>query len=81
MVGNNDNETYGIADWFPPWYDDGESMLRYIAGVKDVAMSDEDGDHDIVWQIGIIIMMRQLEHDIEAAKSINRVQFDDELES
>jgi len=67
----DDDETYSIVDWIAPWVDGGERLLSYIYGIKEIAEDNSDGrnDHDVVWQIGMIMLCRQLEFDIAGARA------------
>jgi hypothetical protein len=64
----HDDDSYQITDWVAPWVDGGERLSAYIYGIKEVAEDDNEGDHDLVWQIGMVMMCRQLENDILMAK-------------
>ena len=60
----SDDDRYSIADWVPPWLDNGEALLSVILGAREL-------DNPLSWQIICSLLKRQLEIDLRIAKEVN----------
>lgn len=61
---NSDDERYRIADWTPPWLDNGASLLQVVQLAQKL-------DNPLSWQIVCSLLKRQMEIDLKIAREVN----------
>lgn len=70
---DGDEENVRIANWTPPWLDNGARLREIVDGLIDL-------DDPLSWQIMCLLLARTLENDIAIAAEVNRFVYEGEEE-
>lgn len=67
MTSEDPDQRYSLADWAPPWRDNGDRLLEMIEGLRE--LQDEAS-----WQIIGVLLVRQLQADLALERAINEIE-------
>lgn len=72
-IFDEDAEHVRLADWTPPWLDNGARLLEMVEKLRGL-------DDPLSWQIMSLLLARTLEADITIAAEVNRFVYQGEEE-